>query len=102
MAEELKTPEILPANDPGSPAQKSGWKTTELVVAVAAILASVLPVVLDMLPPESKWIGLLTALLAATSYIAGRSFVKASGNKASAFVEAAKASAPGNPPKPPQ
>jgi hypothetical protein len=88
---------LTPEQDPASPVQKPGIKTTELVMAVAAVLAGVLPVVLDMLPPDSKWIGIVGAILAAATYIAGRAHVKATGAKAAALVEAAKAAPPSGP-----
>jgi hypothetical protein len=90
---------LLPENDPASPVQKSGWKTSEfwlslLSVLVGALLAS------DALPtdsPVAKGLGLVASMLGALGYQVSRAMVKSSGNKAAAFVEAAKVGAPANP-----
>jgi hypothetical protein len=92
---------LSPENDPGSPAQKPGWKTSEfwlslLTILIGALLAS------DALPSESpfvKGLGIVAGVLSALGYQVNRAFVKASGNKSAAFVEAAKATLAG--PTPP-
>ena len=91
---------MLPENDPGSPAQKPGWKTSEfwlslLTVLVGALLgAGVFPVE----SPVVRALGVVASILSGLGYQGSRSWVKASGNKAAAFVEVAKS----NPSAPPQ
>lgn len=82
--------ELLPENDPASPAQKPGWQTSEIVVTVATILTLVVPIILEKIPEGSMWAVVLGMVATAAAYIGGRSMVKASGNKAAALVEAAK------------
>ena len=86
-----------PVLDPGSPAQKPGWKSSELYLSLlptilGAVMASGL--VADG-SVAAKVIGAVLAVLGVLGYTAGRSFVKASGNKAAAFVEATKAQSQG-------
>lgn len=81
---------------------KPGYQTTEALAVVAALLVTVIPVVTDMLPPDSKWVAILGALLTLATYIAGRSHVKASASKAAALASAVGASQvpPSSPPQP--
>lgn len=93
-------------NDPGSPAQKPGYKTTEFWLTIVAMLVGVLlsaGVFADD-SPVLKGLGVAASVLGLLGYQVQRGMLKASGNKAAAFVEAAK-SAPGvpaNPQSPPQ
>lgn len=64
---------------------KPGIKTTEVLALVAGLLAAVLPVVMDKIPPDSVWVAILGAVLAAATYIGGRSWVKAAASKARAL-----------------
>lgn len=66
-----------------------GTKSSEFVVLVAGVAAAVLPVVLDKVPPDGVWAVVLGALLAAATYIAGRSHVKATTIKANALMATA-------------
>lgn len=67
-----------------------GAKTSEFFVAIFGIASAVIPVVLDKVPAGSVWAVILGALLAASTYIAGRTVVKATATKADAYVAAAK------------
>lgn len=91
MSKEFTTgPGLAPENDPASPVQKPGMKTTEILALAAALIAAMVPVLLDYIPPDSRWVPILGFILAAATYIGGRSYVKASGNTAAALVEASK------------
>lgn len=83
---------MLPENDPASPAQRPGWKTSEFWVSVAAMLIGAL-LASDLFPSDSptvKVLGVLASVLGALGYQVSRAVVKVSGNKAAAFVEASK------------
>ena len=64
---------------------KAGIKTTEALALIAGLLAAVLPVIMDKLPPDSVWVAVVGAVLAAATYIGGRSWVKAAASKADAI-----------------
>jgi hypothetical protein len=66
-----------------SPTQ--GMKSSEFLTLIAGLLCAVIPVVLDKVPAESIWAVVLGTTLAAATYIAGRSLVKVSANKAEAI-----------------
>lgn len=70
---------------------KPGIKSTELYVTIAALLVTVIPVLMDKVPQDGIWPMILGAILAVATYVAGRSHVKATEAKAKA-VEAAAAS----------
>lgn len=70
---------------------KPGIKSTEIIALVAGLLVAVLPVIMDKVPPDSVWAPIIGAVLAAATYIGGRSWVKASASKANAIVSAANA-----------
>lgn len=90
-----------PENDPGSPAQKPGYKSTEFWLTMAAMLVGVL-LSAGIFPdggPAVKALGIASSILGLLGYQVQRGLVKASGNKAAAFVEAAR-TAPVNPSQP--
>lgn len=91
---------MLPENDPASPAQKPGWKTTEFWLSFAAIIVGAL-LASDLITNNAivQALGVVASILGALGYQVQRGYVKASGNKAAAFVEAAKVAPPANPPK---
>jgi hypothetical protein len=72
---------------------------TEIALAVSLLMA-VLPVILDALPPDSKWIPLVGGLLALVTYMGSRQYRVASDNKSAALVEASKQVPPSSPPQP--
>ena len=74
----------------------AGMKSSEFLALVAGLLTAVLPVVLEKVPSSSAWAVILGALMAAASYIAGRSYVKATGLKAEA-IRAVGERPPANP-----
>jgi hypothetical protein len=92
-----------PVIDPGSPVQKPGYKTTEFYLTLVAMLLGALAAsgLLDVTATQidNQLVGMLIALLASLGYVAQRAWVKASGNKAAAFVEASK-SGPSSPASP--
>jgi hypothetical protein len=82
-----------PVTDPGSTTQKPGYLSSEFYLSLlptilGALMAS--GVFADDSVP-AKIIGAVLAVLGALGYAAGRTMVKASGNKAAAHVAAAKA-----------
>jgi hypothetical protein len=93
---------MSPENDPASPAQKPGWKTSEFWLSLLAMLLGAL-LASDAIPtdsPTAKALGVVASILGALGYQVTRAAVKASGNKAAAFVAASGAPVP--PPSPPQ
>ena len=74
-----------------------GFKTSEFCVLVAGMLVAVLPVIVDKVPADSLWAPLLGSLLAAATYIAGRSWVKTAEAKADAIKTTAAAVPQANP-----
>ena len=88
-------PLMTPENDPGSPAQKPGWQSTEFYVSLLAMLVGAL-LASDAIPtdsPAAKILGVVAGILGALGYQVSRAMVKSSGNKAAAFVEVAKTEA---------
>jgi hypothetical protein len=84
---------LSPENDPASPAQKPGWKTTEFWLTIVAMLVGVL-LSAGVFPDDSgivKGLGVAASILGLLGYQVQRGLVKASGNKAAALVEVAKA-----------
>jgi hypothetical protein len=93
---------MLPEETPASTAQKPGYKTTEFWLTILAMLVGVL-LSSDVFPdggPVVKGLGLVASILGLLGYQVQRGLVKASGNKAAAFVEAAKAAPAANPSQP--
>lgn len=78
---------------------KPGPKTSEFIALVASIVASVVAVLAEKVPPDSVWVLILGMVGAAAAYAAGRSYVKGQDVKAKAIVAAAGVP-PVNPPKP--
>lgn len=90
---------MTPEQDPASPVQKPGYKTSEFWLSLLAMLVGAL-VASDAIPTDStvaKALGVVASILGALGYQVSRAYVKASGNKAAAFVEAAKAAPPAGP-----
>lgn len=88
-----------PVLDPGSPAVKPGYKTTEFWLSLAAILVGVLlssGVIADD-SQAAKMLGLASSLLGSLGYVANRAHVKAVSIKGAALVEAAKQGNPSQP-----
>lgn len=79
---------------------KTTWKSE--IALVAGLLAAVLPVILDKLPPDSVWVAVLGAVLAASVYIGGRQLRVAADNRSAVLLEAAKAAPTQNPTAAPQ
>lgn len=98
---------LTPENDPASPAQKPGYRTSEFWVSLFAMLVGAL-IASDAIPtdsPVAKALGVVASILGALGYQVTRAAVKASGNHASAFVERARLEAgasvpPSSPPQP--
>jgi hypothetical protein len=85
-----------PVLDPGSPAQKPGYKTTEFWLSLAAMLIGAL-LAADVFPSDSpvlKILGVVSSILGALGYQVSRAIVKSSGNKSAALVEASKQAGP--------
>jgi hypothetical protein len=82
-----------PSSDPGSPVQKSGFRTSEFLVTLAGLAAVLIPSLLKIVPEGSQWASILGIVLTVATYVGGRSWAKASGNVAAAHVEAAKVTA---------
>ncbi len=88
--------DVLPENDPASPAQKPGWRSSEFWLSVAAMLIGAL-LAADVFPVDSpvvKALGVVASILGALGYQVSRALVKASGNKAAALVEASRQPGP--------
>ena len=83
-----------PVADAASPVQKPGFKTSEGIGAAVVIVSAIASVLLDILPPDSKWIGLVGAVATVCAYVIQRGLVKMSGNKAAALVAASKPTDP--------
>lgn len=64
---------------------KPGVKTSSFIALVAGILVSVIPSFMSVVPKESVWVPVLGAVLAACTYIAGRSWVTVTAIKADAL-----------------
>lgn len=80
---------------------KAGWQSTEFWVAIAGVLALVLPQILTALPEGSKAYVILSALIPVVAYIAGRSWLKVTAIKADTITKAVESgAAPSDPPKP--
>jgi hypothetical protein len=93
---------MTPENDPNSTAQKPGYKTTEFWFTLAAVVVGVV-FASGAFPedgPVMKVLGMVASILGLLGYQVQRGMVKASGNKAAAFVEAAKAAPAANPSQP--
>jgi uncharacterized membrane protein YeaQ/YmgE (transglycosylase-associated protein family) len=63
---------------------KPGAKTSEFFTSIAGMVAVVIPVVMDKVPPGSVTYVILGAVGAAAAYIAGRTYLKAVTVKAEA------------------
>ena len=83
---------MTPEQDPANAAQKSGYRSSEYWLTVAAFLVGALLAagVFPVDSPTMKVLGLAASVLAALGYQAQRGFVKASGNKAAALVAASR------------
>jgi len=55
---------------------KSGFKSSEFIILMAGMITAIIPVILRAVNPDSVWAIALGALLAAATYIGGRSYVK--------------------------
>ena len=75
-----------PVNDPASPAQKSGFKTSELFISIAGILAVIVPAALKVVPEGSMMACVLGVLGVVATYVGGRTALKVSGNKQAATL----------------
>lgn len=80
---------------------KKGLSTSEWLALVAGIIAAVVPVILEKIPPESTAAVILGVLATIAAYILGRSYVKGKASAAEALVAASTAGVV-DPPKPPQ
>jgi hypothetical protein len=67
-------------------ATKPGFKTTEFIALIAGIIATVVPLLMDKIPPGSVWAVVLGSLLAVATYISGRSYLKAASVKSDAIA----------------
>ena len=89
-----------PINDPASTAQKSGFKTSELAVTIAGILAVVIPAAAELVPRDSLMATILGVVGLVAAYVGGRTAVKMSGNKQAAAVAGLRVPIELRPPSP--
>lgn len=79
---------LLPENDPKSPAQKPGWRTSEFWLTLATSVVGGL-LAAGVWPDDSqimKVLGVGAVLLSNLGYQVQRGYVKSSGNKAAGIA----------------
>ena len=81
---------MVPADNPASPAQKSGFKTSELFVSIAGLLAVIIPTALKVVPENSIAACILGVVGIVASYVGGRTALKMNGNKQAAMAMASQ------------
>lgn len=99
-----KAEDMDPISDPSSPETKPGYRSTEFWMSVAAMIVGVL-LASGLFSPDDptqgkilQALGVLASILASLGYTAGRAHTKATSIKGAAFVAAAAASVPSQPP----
>ncbi len=85
-----------PVNDPKSPAQKPGWRSSEFWISLASMIVGAL-LASGLIADDSTWgklLGMAAMLLTSLGYQVSRTVVKASGNKAAAVASVANPTQP--------
>lgn len=79
---------------------KDGYKTTEWLALVAALVVAIIPIVLDLLPKEGSVAAILGVLLLVAKYIHDRTALKVIDTQSAAAVATAQAGKPPADPTP--
>jgi hypothetical protein len=67
---------------------KMTWKSE--AATVAGVLVSLLPLIMGKLPPDSEWVGVIGAVMALMTYVAGWKYEKVGAARNAAMLEASK------------